>query len=146
MGNLTQENNRQLENATSYEDAILHNMIESFSCTLNNLINDKYSSSELAQRSNFNKSYINLLRSGKNKKNPSRSAVIRIAIALELNRDDFDKLLRSANHKPLDARNRVPDTLLIYGLSSKHRFDYDTFRAFLYEHDCDIFDTNHTTK
>lgn len=48
-------------------------------------------------------------------KNPSRDVVVSIALAMKLNLDETDKLLRIARMPRLDARNRR-DSILIYAL------------------------------
>lgn len=49
-------------------------------------------------------------------KNPSRDVVVSIALAMKLNLDETDKLLRIARMPRLDARNRR-DSILIYALN-----------------------------
>lgn len=121
MGKTTDENYRQLESAEKYEDANLSGMIcHEFSITLDRLITEKdISVMTIVENTNLSKSYINRLRNPSEKKaNPSRRAVIEIAMALNATLEETNQLLKSARYQELYTRDKA-ESLIIWGMLKK---------------------------
>lgn len=133
MGKSTDANRRELENAPSFEDAHIEDMVNNhFPQTLNDLIQKKnVSVQEIVNNSSVSKSYINKLRNFKELNiNPSRHKIIDIGLALNSSEAEMNELLKAAGLQPLYAR-KEHEALIIWGLM--HGLNGKEIRNLLYK-------------
>lgn len=118
MGRITDENFRKLETAENYEDAKLKGMgAKEFPFELDKLIKKKNMAViNIVENTNLSKSYINKLRNPSEKNaNPSRHAVIDIALAVDATLEETNKLLKLARYQELYTRDPA-EALIIWGM------------------------------
>ncbi|MCM1276889.1 MAG: helix-turn-helix domain-containing protein [Lachnospiraceae bacterium] len=75
----------------------------------------KLKKSEVVKRSGLNRVYAYQILAGK--KIPSRDKLIALCFGLQLDLDETDRLLKTAGHSPLYARNKR-DSIIIYAINS----------------------------
>ena len=121
MGKITDENRRRLEAAETVDDIELSGMLDNVFCEeLDKLIIEKgFTTQQIVKNSCLSKSYINKLRNPQEKKAlPRRNTVIDIALALDANLEETNRLLKYARYQELYTRDPA-DALIIWGLLKK---------------------------
>ena len=121
MGKITNANQRQLENAKYYEDAVLTGMTEhEFTTALAMLIEKKeISTLSIVENTNLSKSYVNKLRNPSEKNvRPSRYVIIDIALAIDASLEETNYLLKMAQYQELYTRNKA-ESMIIWGMLKK---------------------------
>ncbi len=84
--------------------------------TLGELIKDKkLKKSEVVKRSGLNRIYAYQIFAGK--RIPSRDKLLALCFGFQLDLDETDRLLKTAGHSPLYARNKR-DSIIIYAINS----------------------------
>ncbi len=122
MNKTTDELNNELKEAddirrfiSKNEDELITKKISAF---LNEIIDRKnLKKSQIIEAANLHKSYGYELFSGK-KEMPSRDVMLRLAIAMGLDLDETQKLLKYSELPPLYARNSR-DSVIIYAINNK---------------------------
>lgn len=121
MGKPTDENYRKLQNATTYDNADLDNLIDrEFSATLDKMMTDKgVSTADLVKSTSLSKSYINKLRNLSHKDcKPKREVIIDIALSMNATLDETNLLLKRARYQELYTRDKA-ESVIIWGMLKK---------------------------
>ena len=123
MGEITDKNTKELEQAFCYGQADLTDMVDNcFAEEFDKLIMAKgYSTQYIVQNSRISKTYLNELRrrlpTGK-KKHISREKLIEVCLTIDASLEEINALLKCAGYQPLYSRNRA-DSFIIWGLLHK---------------------------
>ena len=122
MNKTTDELNNELKEADDIRRFIAKNedelITKKISAFLNEIIErKKLKRSQVIEAANLHKSYGYELFSGK-KEMPSRDVMLRLAIAMGLDLDETQKLLKYSELPPLYARNSR-DSVIIYAINNK---------------------------
>ena len=122
MNKTTDELNNELKEADDIRRFIAKNedelITKKISAFLNEIIDRKnLKKSQIIEAANLHKSYGYELFSGK-KEMPSRDVMLRLAIAMGLDLDETQKLLKYSELPPLYARNSR-DSVIIYAINNK---------------------------
>ena len=122
MNKTTDELNNELKEADDIRHFIAKNedelITKKISAFLNEIIDRKnLKKSQIIEAANLHKSYGYELFSGK-KEMPSRDVMLRLAIAMGLDLDETQKLLKYSELPPLYARNSR-DSVIIYAINNK---------------------------
>ena len=122
MEKTTDELNNELKEATDIRSFIANNENELISKKISALLNElierkKLKKSQIIESANLHKSYAYELFSGK-KDNPSRDVMLRIAIAMGLDLEETQMLLKYSQLPQLYARNNR-DSVIIYAINNK---------------------------
>ncbi len=121
MGKTTEKNFRELKSSPKYEDAKLTGMLNNeFTSILDKYVTlKKLSTAQIMEYTHYSKSYINKMRNPLEKTaQPTRKFVIAVALALNLNLDETNRLLKSARFHELYTRDKA-ESLIIWGLTHK---------------------------
>ena len=86
---------------------------------LNELL-DKYgmSPSQIQKATGITKSLVYDITSARGKRKPQRYQILKIALAMRLNVEEINELLKLANYKELYAKNKV-DAVIIFSINQK---------------------------
>ena len=122
MNKTTDELNNELKEADDIRRFIAKNedelITKKISAFLNEIIErKKLKRAQVIEAANLHKSYGYELFSGK-KEMPSRDVMLRLAIAMGLDLDETQKLLKYSELPPLYARNSR-DSVIIYAINNK---------------------------
>ena len=122
MNKTTDELNNELKEADDIRRFIAKNedelITKKISAFLNEIIDRKnLKKSQIIEAANLHKSYGYELFSGK-KEMPSRDVMLRLAIAMGLDLEETQKLLKYSELPPLYARNSR-DSVIIYAINNK---------------------------
>lgn len=133
LGRTTEKNFRELKSAEQYEQAKLTGMLKSeFTTVLDRFITRKKATTmQIVERTGISKSYVNKLRNPSEKTvQPTRNVVIDIALAINLNLDETNRLLKSARYHELYTRDKS-EALIIWGMT--HKMDGQKIKTMLQE-------------
>lgn len=112
------QNSKDLEALSDYISTIDGNNPDSFSEYLQTLLKEKeVNASELIKRSRIERTYCYQILNGR--KRPGRDKIIAIALALNLNVDETQKILRIAKEGDLYAKDKR-DCILIFAINHKY--------------------------
>ena len=135
MGEITDKNTKELEQACCYGQASLSDMTDNcFAEEFDKLIISKKCSTQyIVENCHISKTYINELRrrlpSG-DSKHISREKLIEVCLTINADLEEINHLLKYAGHQALYSRNRA-DSYIIWGLL--HKIDGHEILNQLYE-------------
>lgn len=112
------QNSKDLEALSDYIDNMESNYPYSLSEHIKNLLKEKaINTSELIKRSRIERTYCYQILNGR--KRPGRDKILAIALALNLNVEETQKVLRIAKEGDLYAKDKR-DCILIFALNHKY--------------------------
>ncbi len=130
----------RLKNKTTYEDFFEENndliSSDSFTVLLRKHIGlSSFELPQLIERTQIAKTYAYQIINGK--KNPSRNKILQFALALELNLEDSNKLLRAGGSENLYVKDRR-DSILMFSLMNTEKNPVQSANEMLHDHDLNI--------
>ena len=126
----TSQLEQRLETDEEFDEALIkqNGCPELFSMIIGYMDEKGITRAELIRRMNIDRNYGYQLLNGT--RNPQRNHLIQIGLLLKLDIDKFQRLLKTANKKPLYVRDLF-DARVFYAV--KHKMDYDKAMEFIWK-------------